>query len=231
MTLRQIERLIFFFIFMIYSVLGFIVETIYTSIGNRRFTHRGFLFGPYIPIYGFGAVIITYFVQPYANNPIVVFLLSFILCSLLEYITSFVMELLFKARWWDYSEQFLNIHGRICLKNSCLFGIGGVVIVNLLNTRFFKFASLVQLDYLRMIGYILFAVILIDFVVSMMVIKNISSTLDSLQGDSTDLMKVEKQKYVKKQIYHISKELQDQIKERSIIHHRLLKAFHIRIRK
>lgn len=109
--------------FYIYSVLGWVAETIYCSVGQRSFAERGFLNGPYCPIYGFGAIIILQALYPYTDHPAIIFLLGMVLTSALEYMVSVLMEKLFHMRWWDYSEHRFNLNGRVCLLNSTLFGI------------------------------------------------------------------------------------------------------------
>lgn len=115
--------------FVLYSFLGWICESTYVSIPKGYFVNRGFFYGPYIPIYGFGALIAVYILLPYVSNPIAVFLLGAILCTILEYVTSWIMEVLFHMRWWDYSNKKWNIKGRVCLLNTVLFGIMSTVVV------------------------------------------------------------------------------------------------------
>lgn len=119
--------------FVIYAFLGWVCEDLYCGIPKKKFINRGFLYGPYCPIYGVGALLVLYpllFVKQY---PVLVFILGVIITSTLEYITSWVMEKLFKTRWWDYSEHFLNINGRVCLLNSTLFGIMSIVVVYIIH--------------------------------------------------------------------------------------------------
>ena len=112
-----------FLYFFIYSILGWTCEMIYCSICDRKIVNRGFLFGPYCPIYGFGGLIITFFLSDYYYNPLIIFLFGMIATSILEYITSYMMEKIFNAKWWDYSKHKFNLNGRICLLNSTEFGI------------------------------------------------------------------------------------------------------------
>ncbi|MEE0777298.1 MAG: hypothetical protein U0M15_09615 [Bacillota bacterium] len=112
-----------FLYFFIYAVLGWVAETVYCSVFQHRFMERGFLNGPYCPIYGFGAIVILIALEPCLNHPAAIFLLGMLLTSLLEYITSVIMEKLFHMRWWDYSAHRFNIHGRVCLLNSTMFGL------------------------------------------------------------------------------------------------------------
>ena len=123
----NIEQL--FLIFIIYSFLGYIAEVIYCRIVDGEFVNRGFLFGPLCPIYGFGAIFIIVLLHRFFHSPFLIFILSIILTSFVEYITSFIMEKTFKAKWWDYSDLPYNLNGRICLRNSLLFGLAAIVMV------------------------------------------------------------------------------------------------------
>lgn len=122
-----------FIYWIIYAFFGWIVETLYTSIPKKKFQIRGFLTGPIIPIYGFGALIIIYLLSPYVESVLLVFILGVIATSTLEYITSYVMEKLFHMRWWDYSQKRFNINGRVCLLNSTLFGLLSVVLMEFIH--------------------------------------------------------------------------------------------------
>ena len=99
---------VLFLYFFIYSVLGWCTETLYCRLCEGKWTNRGFLYGPYCPIYGFGGVIVV-FLSPFSYSPILIFILGFILTSMLEYITSYIMEKLFDAKWWDYSHMPFNL--------------------------------------------------------------------------------------------------------------------------
>lgn len=119
-------------LFFCYSVAGWCMEVTLKYIQFHRFINRGFLIGPYCPIYGSGAVVVTVLVggtigdgAGYAET----FLASFVMCGALEYFVSWYMEKLFHARWWDYSQKPMNLHGRIWIGNLILFGLGGVAIV------------------------------------------------------------------------------------------------------
>ena len=111
----------YFILFICYSVCGWIIEMLWCFVIQKRFTDRGFLIGPYCPIYGVCSILVITLLQKYSKDFLAAFILSALICSIIEYVTSFLMEKLFKARWWDYSNQKLNINGRVCLKNSVLF--------------------------------------------------------------------------------------------------------------
>ncbi len=115
----------YFFYFIIYSFLGYLCEVIYVSTRAKKITNRGYLYGPVCPIYGYGSLIILICLTPIYNMGMwyLVFILGIVLTSTLEYLTSYIMELIFHMRWWDYSDYKFNINGRVCLKNSIMFGI------------------------------------------------------------------------------------------------------------
>ncbi len=117
-----------FFYFTIYAFLGYICEVVYVAIITKKITNRGYLYGPIVPIYGYGAIIVLGALWNLRDNPFLIILLGGLLTSGLEYLTSFVMEQIFHMRWWDYSDKFMNLNGRICLRNSLMF-IGLVLLV------------------------------------------------------------------------------------------------------
>lgn len=109
--------------FFIYSFLGWLCECIYCGIPAKKFINRGFLAGPYCPIYGCGAIAVILLLEPFDTSFPLLFLMGIIITSALEYLTSYLMEIIFHTKWWDYSSYPYNLHGRICLKNSLLFGL------------------------------------------------------------------------------------------------------------
>ncbi|HZJ86037.1 MAG TPA: putative ABC transporter permease, partial [Erysipelotrichaceae bacterium] len=111
-----------FIYFMIYSFLGWVIETIYCSLAEKRYVPRGFLNGPLTPIYGFGAIGLIFLLQDIKTVSLV-FLSGVVATSFLEYVASYLLELIFDMHWWDYSGDKYNLNGRIKLKNSILFGI------------------------------------------------------------------------------------------------------------
>lgn len=137
MTLSELVLCFFF-----YSFLGWLYESLLCSIfGEHRFINRGFLLGPYCPIYGTGSIL-CWLVLSNNNNAFAVFAIAALLCCAIEYVTSFGMEKIFHARWWDYSELPFHLHGRICLYGGIIFG-GGVVVI-----RFFIQPAFIQLTAL-----------------------------------------------------------------------------------
>lgn len=118
----------FFFylpLFFLFSFLGWLWEAGIYLVTDGEFVNRGILSGPWLPIYGCGGILLALLFRRWEYKPVRVFFFSMVLCSALEYLTSFVLERTWGVRWWDYSGEFLNIRGRVCLLASLLFGVGG----------------------------------------------------------------------------------------------------------
>lgn len=140
-SLYTIENIFLWLI--IYSVIGWIYESTLCSITEKRFVNRGFLNGPYCPIYGFGAIL-DILLLGWVKNPILLFVLSAILTCTLEYITSYLMEKLFHARWWDYSNRKFNINGRVCLIGAVVFGTLSLILIKLVHPLVLKMIGMMS---------------------------------------------------------------------------------------
>ena len=170
----------YFLIFIIYSILGWAIEVTLCSIVEKKLVDRGFLVGPICPIYGFGAIIITLALTSYRDDWIVVFCLAVILCGILEYFTSWAMEKIFHARWWDYSHYKFNINGRICLETMIPFGLLGLAIIYFLNTFFYNLLSNVPNNILNIVSIILFILLMVDFILSFNIISKVTKVVKNV---------------------------------------------------
>ena len=166
----------YFLIFIIYSCLGWVLEVTCKSIEYKRFINRGFLIGPYCPIYGWGVVLITLLLYRYAYDPLVLFVMTIITCMILEYVTSYVMEKLFKARWWDYSKRKFNLNGRVCLGTTIPFGIFGVFIIYFSNPFIIEQLNKVDPTVLDIIAIVILIIYIIDNIISGVVIFGFRKT-------------------------------------------------------
>ncbi len=201
---------IYFLLFIIYSVVGWIIEMIDVAILNKKIVNRGFLIGPYCPVYGVGALLMLIFLNKYVYDPFILFCMSFLICGILEYLTSYIMEKLFKARWWDYSSNKFNLNGRICLGNLVLFGLGGIILFYIANPFVMKILMSISEPVLNVITLILLFLFIVDFCVSFKIIfefKNIASTV---KKDSTE---------------EIKKRVKAVIESKSALYRRLTKSF------
>lgn len=154
---------LYFLWFVIYSVIGWIYESIYCSIDNKRWINRGFLNSPYCPIYGSGAILNILLLDK-SMHPVVIFLLSALLTGVLEYLTSYFMELFFDARWWDYSDKRFHINGRVFLLGIIAFGSFSLLLIEYLHPFVFYYTNKLPYDTLSILSLILFAVLLSDTV-------------------------------------------------------------------
>lgn len=150
---------------MIYSIIGWVYESTICSIGHRKLINRGFLNGPYCPIYGTGAVLVL-FVLGRIQNPVLLFFAGAVVTCSLEYLTSWLMEKLFHARWWDYSKRKFNIGGRVCLIGAVVFGAFSVVLVLVLHPFVKSLTDRLTDAALNWICAILFVGIVSDLVVT-----------------------------------------------------------------
>lgn len=150
---------------MIYSVIGWVYESTICSIGQRKLINRGFLNGPYCPIYGTGAVLVL-LVLGRIQNPVLLFFAGAVLTCSLEYLTSWLMEKLFHARWWDYSKRKFNIGGRVCLIGAVVFGAFSVVLILVLHPWVKSLTDRLTDTALTWICAILLVGIVSDFIVT-----------------------------------------------------------------
>ena len=209
-----------YILFWIYSFLGWCIETTYVSFKSKKFINRGFFLGPYCPIYGTGGILLLS-LNSYQNDPFVVLILSIFICSVVEYLTSYFLELIYRVRWWDYSNRVFNINGRICLFNSFLFGLFGLLAVCILNPFFgtkiinlnykLKYFIIVSLFVLTTIDMLITFTAMFDFRKYISTLKEKTfMNLFKPNADSTEEMR---------------KRVKNSLKGKSFIHKHLLKSY------
>ncbi len=215
------EFCIYFLLFMIYSIMGWLYEVIAKLITEHRFVNRGFLIGPYCPIYGWGGILITFGLKKYMDDPFVLFILIVLICSLLEYYTSYFLEKIFKLRWWDYSHFKFNINGRICLETMIPFGICGMLGIYYVSPFFIKLLNGLSNPLLYVLAIVLFVVYIVDTLIS-----------ESIVGKISKMGKEVNKEIIKK--YHNVLDNTEMIKElfikkitdsKNYLHERVIKAF------
>lgn len=178
----------YFLLFFVSAVMGWMMEVTAKWLEYRRFINRGFLIGPYCPIYGVGSVLVTALLSRYAEDPVTVFVMAMVVCGALEYVTSYAMEKLFHARWWDYSQRRFNLNGRVCANTLIPFGLLGLMMIYLVKPFFFGlFARLTQsaLDWMCLF---LAAVMLTDATISARILGKIRQTAELSGGDDTEAL-------------------------------------------
>lgn len=167
--------------FYIYSILGYIVEIIYLTIIEKKISNRGFLIGPWCPIYGIGSVIIFLYLEQYKNNLLTLFILSIVITCFLEYITSWAMEKIFNARWWDYSNEKFNLNGRICGTNALLFGTGAIVLIYIVNPYINSIINKIDVNILNIITIIITIIFIIDTISSFNIINKLKKNFSNIE--------------------------------------------------
>lgn len=124
------------FIFFTFSTIGYIWEVILHIIEDGMFINRGIMVGPWLPIYGFGGVLVLTLLKRWRDSPLKTLFMIMLVCGITEYITSLLLESFFGAKWWDYSDMMFNLHGRVCLEGLLIFGIGGLIFIYVAAPRF-----------------------------------------------------------------------------------------------
>ncbi|HRR77439.1 MAG TPA: hypothetical protein P5191_11595 [Ruminococcus sp.] len=176
--------------FLIYSFFGWCLEVVYQAIEHGKFINRGFLNGPYCPIYGFGVIIVTGALDPIKSNAVLLFFGSVILTSILEFITGFVLEKIFHMHWWDYSEEKFNLSGYICLKFSLLWGVACLVVVRIIHPTVTVFVD----KFPSTAGIIIISVYMIgvasDMIVTVLAIIHFKRRIILLENISSQMRKL-----------------------------------------
>lgn len=167
--------------FIIYSFLGWVLESIFRSFCEKKIINTGFLRGPICPIYGCGAIIMILFLKNFSSSKILLFIMSIIFLSLWEYIVGVILEKLFKTKYWDYSDHKFNYKGRICLTNSIAWGFLGVLFIDFIHPAIVNLLKNVDVLYLKIIVPILLILILTDAIISIVKTKNIKGTLEKVE--------------------------------------------------
>ena len=200
-------------LFFAYSFLGWCIEVTLKYFQFHRFINRGFFTGPILPIYGSGAALITVTVSSLARFEYgygSTFALSFVICGTLEYLTSYWMEKRFHARWWDYSQKPMNLHGRVWIGNLMLFGLGGVAIIHIINPLFDRILAAFSFSAKEITACVLTAVFAADYVLTHFVMKLVKIGVESSEADSTE---------------EISKEVYLLLSDKSVFHKRFADAY------
>jgi uncharacterized membrane protein len=201
-------------LFIIYAVAGWICEVVLQLVQKHKLSDRGFLIGPYCPIYGCGGLLITLCLTPFEEHPVGLFILAMVLCGTLEYTTSFIMEKAFNARWWDYSNMRFNINGRICLETLVPFGIAGILVIYVFNPFLLSIIQGLQTNTLNIISIVIAIIFFTDLIISSKIIYNFKKTNKEVSQDKT-----------KDNTDEISEKVREILRNKSFLNRRLIDAF------
>lgn len=149
--------------FILYSFIGWVVESLYMSFCNRKWTNRGFTFGPFCPIYGFGGVVGYMLMNPFREHLVGLYFVGAILATVFEYLVGVLMQKTLHEVWWDYNEKPFNYKGIICLESSVAWGFYAIIIVKFLNGRMMNLVSRVPMTIGRRLCWCVIFVYFVDF--------------------------------------------------------------------
>lgn len=200
----------YFLLFLIYSFIGWLIEVIGKLIEKHKFINRGFLVGPICPIYGHGCILMILTLSRYKDNPLTLFIYAIFICSLLEYFTSYFMEKIFKARWWDYSTKRFNLNGRICAETMIPFGILGTLVICVINPIFEYLLNLFNFETIKITAVVLFIIYIIDYTISLIIMFGFKGTLKTVEKDGTE---------------EITKKVKKILINKNVLYKRLVEAF------
>ncbi len=206
--LRNFE--IFALLFFVYSFLGWVMEVVRILTADKKLVNRGVLVGPYCPIYGCGVLTITILLNKYQDDIIATFVFAVLICGILEYFTSYFLEKIFKARWWDYTDRKMNINGRVCLENLVAFGVLGCYIIYISNPILVGLLEKMSTTVMTIITFSLIAIFVLDMITSFTIITNLKAINKDYLCDNTE---------------EISKRVRKILKRKLLLHIRLLKAY------
>lgn len=227
--------------FIIYSFLGWVMESIVRTICEKKLINTGFLHGPFCPIYGIGSIILFLLLRNFENRLVLLFFTGIIVLTFWEYIVGVMLEKIFKTKYWDYSDQKFNFQGRVCLVNSICWGGLAVLLVKYIHPFIESLVSKVDITLLYYIISIIAIFMFIDMIISIVKVKNIQSTLEQVEKLNKEIKEklkeikvLKKEKDIEKAISTESiQQVVEKLKKkrnRTIIHlyrnvHRLKKAF------
>lgn len=167
--------------FIIYSMLGWVMESVFRSICERKLINTGFLKGPFCPIYGIGAMIMIVFLKQFQYNIVLLFFMSFVVLTIWEYVVGVFLEKVFNTKYWDYSNHKINFQGRICLTNSIYWGILGIVFICYIHPFISEKLLLVPEYIVNILTIIITTILIVDIIISVLKLKNLSGALQKIE--------------------------------------------------
>lgn len=153
--------------FLVYSMLGWLVESIYMSICNRKLTNRGFTKSPVCPIYGVGALTVFFLLGPYSNNPVQLFFMGMFLATAIEFLTALIMNRIFGEIWWDYNNKRLNYKGIICVESSVAWGFYTLALFAFLQNMVIGIVGVIPVMVGRIGGSVILIIYTVDFLATL----------------------------------------------------------------
>lgn len=207
--------------FVIYSISGWALESVFRSFCEKRLLNTGFLNGPFCPIYGIGSIIMFLFLEVFSDNIVLLFFVSFFILSIWEYVVGVFLEKIFKTKYWDYSDHRINIKGRVCLFNSICWGILGVLFIRYIHPFVEKSVTLFNPFIIKYTVLIITILFVIDTIISILFTINISTYLQKIEEinnqikDKLDEIRILSNKNIKTSIIESLQNKIDSLKKKN----------------
>ena len=180
------------FYFYIYSFLGWCFESVEVSIRTKRLVNRGFMRGPFLPLYGSGAVMMLVVSMPFVDNLLLTYMAGCVGATVLEYVTSVIMEALFNMRYWDYSYRRYNFQGRICLVSTLVWGVFTVMMTRVVHAPIAGFTDMIPLNILHYVTMFLTAYVVVDFSLAFKTAMDLRDIMVRMHAAKEELLRMQK---------------------------------------
>lgn len=197
--------------FLIYSFLGWCIESVYKSICEKKLVNSGFLYGPFCPIYGYGAIIMYIFLDDVSSKPFITFCLGFVVLSIWEYAVGVFLEKVFHRKYWDYSKNKFNLQGRVCLLNSVFWGILGVLFIDVIHPFIIGVLYNIDTNIILYSDIVISVIIVIDTIISMSNNFSIATKIKRVEELNASIK--EKLDEIKQKGKNVEQSLQDTLEE------------------
>lgn len=179
----------YFLLFILYAHLGWWMEVIIFYFKTHTFVNRGFLIGPYCSIYGFGCLFITILFGKYKDNPKKLFMLSFIWCSIIEYVVGYIMEVTFGGRWWQYTDaNFLNINGRVWLVTTILFGFLATLLIKKVEPLLKRIIEKIPKKFINTVAGTILIIYIADITITSSFVIGARDAIEKVENDCTTII-------------------------------------------
>lgn len=172
-----------YLLFIMFSFIGYLIEVLAVYKEKKVLVNRGFLLGPICPIYGFGSILIILFLNKYKSYPVLVYIMSSFFIFIVEYLTSYYLEIIFNKKWWDYKNKKYNIKGRVCLINILLFGILGLLGLYVIYPFYLLITDKLSTNILIIIFILIFILHITDSITSIIYIKKVKKIKVNIKDD------------------------------------------------
>lgn len=168
------------------------MESVHVSIRTRKLTNRGFLRGPFLPLYGSGAIMMLLVSMPFQENGVMVYVAGCIGATILEYVTGILMETLFKVRYWDYSKYPLNFQGRVCIGTTLAWGLLTILMTRVIHVPVERFVLAIPDKVLLIVTLILSIIIIADFALSFKAAIDLKNVLQKMEGVKREMLRIQR---------------------------------------